>query len=164
MLRAPTNSSRGLHRRVTDGHLHGSDVVLAARERVRRAAPSRRSLPAARSPRASRAAPTPTPSRHRRRDGRRCSRQRCGAKIAEPEGQQARRCRAPAGASASPIPSHRSTTTAAASRDPDPNARENPRDRRPKNASATNENNLTADLPPRSDRRTSKAGDARARW
>lgn len=99
--------------------------------RVRRAAPPVAAPSfAARSPRASRAAPTPTPSRHtRRRDGRRRSRPRCGAKIAGPRG--------PTGASMScscrcvrvpgPVPS---TTTTTASRDPDPNARENPRSSR----------------------------------
>ena len=141
LLRAPTNSSspRTPSARHTDGapsRFRPSHRCRGSRRarRVRRAAPPVAAPSfAARSPRASRAAPTPTPSRHtRRRDGRRRSRQRCGAKIAEPRG--------PTGASMScscrcvrvpdPVPSTTTTTTTAASRDPDPNARENPRSSR----------------------------------
>lgn len=137
MPHASTNSSQGLapsasHRRGTFT-FRPSHRCLGSRRarRVRRAAPPVAAPSfAARSPRASRAAPTPTPSRHtRRRDGRRRSRPRCGAKIAGPRG--------PTGASMScscrcvpgpgPVPS---TTTTTASRDPDPNARENPRSSR----------------------------------
>ena len=129
-LHPPARHTDGAPSRIRPSHrCRGSRRA----RRVRRAAPPVAAPSfAARSPRASRAAPTPTPSRHtRRRDGRRRSRPRCGAKIAGPRG--------PTGASMScssrcvrfSVPFHRSTTTAA-SRDPDPNARKNPRERRPR--------------------------------